>query len=309
MFIEWSQSLPRPILEQNPASWLPLVADCCQAAEGIPFLCRPRGADGRPGHTPGERRLPGYGPRHRRAEASPRSATPRARPPRMFPSFCAGNGTRTRGRDAGDILISWEHVLSQAEEYGHSPRRELSYLLAHGLFHLMGYDHQNPTEQKEMRRMEEKAMRMAGLPKEDAPTPPTDDELLALARLAMRRSYSPYSRYPVGASLLCEDGRVFQGCNIENASFGLANCAERTALFKAVSEGAKEFTAIAIAAEGSAPYPCGACRQVLNEFAPDIRVLVTWGDGRVEKPPSPSFFPRLRPQGPAVIFQKRGAAV
>ena len=98
----------------------------------------------------------------------------------------------------------------------------------------------------------------------------------------MERSYSPYSGYAVGAALLCADGRIFQGCNIENASFGLTNCAERTAMFKAISEGAEEFTAIAIAASGSAPWPCGACRQVLNEFAPGIRVLVTW-DGNTDE--------------------------
>ena len=108
-------------------------------------------------------------------------------------------------------------------------------------------------------------------------------ELLALARLAMENSYCPYSHYAVGAALLSADGRVFQGCNIENASFGLTNCAERTALFKAVSEGARDFTAIAIASNGSAPYPCGACRQALNEFAPGLRVLVTWGEGEVDE--------------------------
>ena len=79
--------------------------------------------------------------------------------------------------------------------------------------------------------------------------------------------------FQVGAALLCADGRVYQGCNIENASFGLTNCAERTALFKAVSEGEREFTAIAIAAKGSAPWPCGACRQFLYEFSPDMEVI------------------------------------
>ena len=85
-----------------------------------------------------------------------------------------------------------------------------------------------------------------------------------------------------GAALLCADGRVFTGCNIENSSFGLTNCAERTALFKAVSEGAREFTAIAIASNGSMPYPCGACRQALNEFAPELRVLTIAGDGSTD---------------------------
>ena len=110
----------------------------------------------------------------------------------------------------------------------------------------------------------------------------TDEELLALAVKMLDYSYSPYSHYPVGAALLAEDGRVFTGCNVENAAFGNTLCAERTALCKAVSEGARRFTAIAIASRGSAPFPCGACRQSLYEFAPDLRVMVTW-DGNVRK--------------------------
>lgn len=107
----------------------------------------------------------------------------------------------------------------------------------------------------------------------------SDEALLRMAVEAMRLSYSPYSCHPVGAALLCEDGTVVTGSNVENASFGLTNCAERTAVFKAVSEGKTGFVKIAIAAEKSAPWPCGACRQVLNEFAPSMRVLVTWNNG------------------------------
>ncbi|MBR3795137.1 MAG: cytidine deaminase [Clostridia bacterium] len=110
----------------------------------------------------------------------------------------------------------------------------------------------------------------------------TDEKLLELAVKMLDYSYSPYSHYPVGAALLAEDGRVFTGCNVENAAFGNTLCAERTALCKAVSEGARKFTAIAIASRGSAPFPCGACRQSLYEFAPDLRVMVTW-DGHVRK--------------------------
>lgn len=91
-----------------------------------------------------------------------------------------------------------------------------------------------------------------------------------MARQAMLRSYSPYSGYPVGAALLCADGRVFQGCNIENASFGLTNCAERTAMFKAVSEGAREFTAIAIASRDAALGPAaraGRCSTNLHRIS------------------------------------------
>lgn len=140
--------------------------------------------------------------------------------------------------------------------------------------------------------MEEKALELAGAAREAATREtPTDETLLALAREAMQRSYSPYSHFRVGACVLSEDGRVYTGCNVENASFGLTNCAERTAIFKAVSDGVTAFSAIAIAADGSAPWPCGACRQVLNEFAPGLRVLVTWGAGQVEQATLPQLLP------------------
>ena len=181
----------------------------------------------------------------------------------------------------GDLILSVPHVLAQAAEYGHSPEREAAYLIVHGLCHLMGYDHIEEDDKRRMRAMEEKILSAIGQTREGTASV-NDETLLALARKAMERSYSPYSHYAVGAALLCADGRVFQGCNIENASFGLTNCAERTAMFKAISEGAQEFTTIAIAASGSAPWPCGACRQVLNEFAPGIRVIVTW-DGNVDE--------------------------
>lgn len=93
-------------------------------------------------------------------------------------------------------------------------------------------------------------------------------ELFDLAVQASKLSYSPYSKFPVGAAILTGDGRIFTGCNIENRSFGLTNCAERTAMFNAVSEGARRILAVAIATPKS-DYPvgpCGACRQVLSEF-------------------------------------------
>ena len=95
----------------------------------------------------------------------------------------------------------------------------------------------------------------------------TPDALLTIAANAARNAHAPYSKFKVGAALLCKDGAVFSGCNVENSSYGLTNCAERTAVFSAVVAGQKEFSAIAIVAEGkSLPYPCGACRQVLSEF-------------------------------------------
>lgn len=177
----------------------------------------------------------------------------------------------------GDLIISMDHILSQAEEYGHSPGREAAYLLVHGICHLLGYDHLEESDKQKMRALEEKILSAVNINRNEV-TAVSDDTLLELARSAMERSYSRYSHFPVGAALLCSDGRVFQGCNIENASFSLTCCAERTAVFKAVSEGAQTFEAIAIASREPA-WPCGACRQVLNEFAPNLRVLITWGDG------------------------------
>ena len=103
--------------------------------------------------------------------------------------------------------------------------------------------------------------------------------LLDRAREARRHAYVPYSRFPVGAALLTADGAVFSGCNVENASYGLANCAERTAVFKAVSEGHTAFRAVAVVGpEDDLPCaPCGACRQVLSEFGPEMIVVMPAG--------------------------------
>lgn len=101
-------------------------------------------------------------------------------------------------------------------------------------------------------------------------------ELFRVARQMLAYAYAPYSEYRVGAALLGEDGRIFSGCNVENAAYGAGICAERTALTKAVSEGCRAFTAIAIAGSQGAPTPCGICRQMLNEFAPEL--IVIWGE-------------------------------
>ncbi|MCD7946075.1 MAG: cytidine deaminase [Clostridiales bacterium] len=104
----------------------------------------------------------------------------------------------------------------------------------------------------------------------------TDRELVELAFTMLERSYVPYSHFPVGAALLCEDGAVFTGCNVENSAFGSTICAERTALVKAVSEGHRnDFVTLAVVGNSSNYcWPCGACRQMLYEFAPRLRVLV-----------------------------------
>ena len=108
----------------------------------------------------------------------------------------------------------------------------------------------------------------------------TDRELVELAFSMHRFSYVPYSKFPVGAALLCADGSVYTGCNVENAAFGSTICAERTALVKAVSEGRRDgFTRLAVVGNSAEPcWPCGACRQMLYEFAPDLTVLVARRD-------------------------------
>lgn len=97
--------------------------------------------------------------------------------------------------------------------------------------------------------------------------------MLEQAVVAREYAYSPYSKYKVGAALLTKSGKIFSGCNIENVGHTATICAERTAIFKAISEGETEFEAIAIATENGGP-PCGVCRQVIREFAPELTVVV-----------------------------------
>ena len=100
-------------------------------------------------------------------------------------------------------------------------------------------------------------------------------QLIEKAKEAMENSYSPYSNFNVGACLLCKDGTIYTGCNIENSSFGATNCAERTAIFKAVSAGKREFLKIAVVGSGEdLTFPCGICRQVMSEFMLDGEVIL-----------------------------------
>ena len=102
-------------------------------------------------------------------------------------------------------------------------------------------------------------------------------KLMDCAIKARENAYSPYSHFAVGAALLCEDGTLYEGCNIENASYGLTNCAERTAIFKAVSEGHIKFKALAVVADTEGPCaPCGACRQVMAEFKIPLIIMGNW---------------------------------
>ena len=109
----------------------------------------------------------------------------------------------------------------------------------------------------------------------------TDRNLLERAHDAMSNSYTPYSRFPVGAAIECTDGSVFTGCSIENCSLCCTMCAERVAVGNAISAGHTDFLRIAIVSNGTDyTFPCGTCRQVLSEFSPNMEILCARGDGR-----------------------------
>ncbi len=109
----------------------------------------------------------------------------------------------------------------------------------------------------------------------------TDKELLNIAKEAALNAYAPYSNFYVGAALMTDEGEIYTGCNVENASYGATNCAERTAIFKAVSEGKRNFKKIAVASkDGTTAYPCGVCLQVMNEFMPN-GVVVLENEGEI----------------------------
>lgn len=118
------------------------------------------------------------------------------------------------------------------------------------------------------------------------------EELVQRAAEAKEKAYVPYSQFRVGAALLTEGGRIFTGCNIENASYSLTNCAERTAIFKAISEGLNKFKAIAVSTDTEeSTSPCGACRQVLIEFGEDIDVIMANVHGKYKVYKSKDLLP------------------
>ena len=124
-------------------------------------------------------------------------------------------------------------------------------------------------------------------------TPAERDALVAAATAARERAVAPYSGFHVGAALLASDGRVFGGCNVEAASYGLTCCAERTAVFKAVSEGARSFRAVAVVTGAEEPTsPCGACRQVLWDQCRDIAVVMATTGGKLEETTLSALIPR-----------------
>lgn len=123
-------------------------------------------------------------------------------------------------------------------------------------------------------------------------------ELITLAIEARKKAYAPYSKFKVGAAVLGTDGKIYTGCNVENASFGLTNCAERTAIFKMVSEGCQTFNALAVVGASEGPGesgPCGACRQVISEFAADMNetaIINAGQSGEYRMEPAIALYPR-----------------
>ena len=112
----------------------------------------------------------------------------------------------------------------------------------------------------------------------------TNQELIEIARQVREHAHAPYSKFKVGAALESADGRVFTGCNVENSSYGLSICAERVAIFKAISEGLRDFNRIAVIADTHSPVrPCGACRQVISDLFPkDAEVILSNLQGDIE---------------------------
>ncbi|MDK2798657.1 MAG: cytidine deaminase [Clostridiales bacterium] len=119
-----------------------------------------------------------------------------------------------------------------------------------------------------------------------------EKKLIEIASHARINSYSPYSKFRVGAALLTKSGKVFTGCNIENATYGATCCAERTAIYKAISEGEKEFEAIAVQGDNEGfTFPCGICRQVIAEFSPSIKVILSDKEKNIKVYPLSDLLP------------------
>ncbi len=124
---------------------------------------------------------------------------------------------------------------------------------------------------------------MEGLNIPDITNNQVRDELISQARQASEQAYAPYSHYPVGAAAYFSSGKIYSGCNVENASFGLTICAERNAIFHAIAKGERELKSIAIyVPQAVFPSPCGACRQVMREFALDCSVILINGQGETK---------------------------
>ncbi|MBS7262819.1 MAG: rRNA maturation RNase YbeY [Eubacteriales bacterium] len=184
----------------------------------------------------------------------------------------------------GDIVISAETAARQAEEYGHSLRREIGYLIVHAMLHLLGYDHIEEADRVLMRSYEEKILERLNLARPDS------NFLLEKAQTAAQNAYCVYSGIHVGAAVLA-DGKIYLGCNVENASYGATICAERTAICAAITAGEKSFEAIAVSRDdGKGIAPCGICRQFILQFG-DPLVVFRDEEGRIVEKKASELLP------------------
>ena len=279
MAIELQWDVPKPGALDGLEATLSRVAEACFEVEGI------EGAGFAVRITDGEairrlnREMRGID-RETDVLSFPTIQFPRGRTARRCPKRLKREYDPYLGYvNLGDCVINLNRAIEQAGEYGHSVRRELSYLTAHSAFHLMGYDHIIEEDRKIMREMEEKALGRVGITRDGVDY----DALYNQACEAMQKAYCPYSGFRVGACILAEDGRTFPGCNFENASFGASICAERCAAGNALVNGARRFRAIAVVGSSAVAWPCGICRQVLSEFSDaDMPVIVgEYGKGYV----------------------------
>ena len=168
----------------------------------------------------------------------------------------------------GDVFVCMDKIDENANNYSHDKDYELLYMIVHGYLHLKGYDHENQQDEEKMTKETLRIMELFGYQywKENKMT---DNERFELLKAAMNKAYAPYSKFKVGALLVFNDGSTVMGCNIENASYGLSNCAERSAMFSAISQGydLKNVVELSIIGDTIKPIsPCGACRQVMSEL-------------------------------------------
>lgn len=189
----------------------------------------------------------------------------------------------------GDVVICEERAHEQAEEFGHSYERELTYLFVHSILHLLGYDHMDDAEKKIMREKEEKIMNRLGITRDSKNS---HEALIEKAKDVLKFSYAPFSKFNVGAALLTKDDLIYTGVNVENSSYGATICAERTAFVKAISEGKREFKAIAVVSNEGSAWPCGICRQFMKEFCDDDFEIISYDeDGNIKAYKLPELLP------------------
>lgn len=177
-------------------------------------------------------------------------------------------------RCLGDIFISYDKAVEQANDYQHSIKRELCFLFVHGLLHLLGYDHMNEEDEKEMFTLQDEILNLNAIHRFDI------DALIAKAKEATKNAYVPYSNFRVGAAVLLKNGEYILGANIENAAYGSTMCAERNAVFGAYCNGYTKEDIVALCITGDVPTyisPCGNCRQVLSELLEPTTPIILVG--------------------------------